>query len=262
MAGLLTVVALGLYSGFHATIMNNYVWEADAWLRGYPYLPHFPGDYIDAIPYHGRAYVYEAPFPAVLLLPFVAVWGFRRTRRRWRSASQGSALQRPGWSRGASACRRAGLRCSPRSCCSAPATRTARRTATYGSSRSRVRSRSRCSPSPNVSAVASLGGSPCGRSAPRFAVIRWSSRFRPTRSPCGRRFASSRCGSRTSRRSAPCSQYLRRGTTTCAGERSRTSVSRSSTASWTSGEPIRRRRSRSRTSACSCTSTFCSRPRS
>jgi len=75
LAGLLTIAVLGLYSGFHATIMNNYVWEADAWLHGYPYLPHFPGDYIDAIPYHGRAYVYEAPFPAVLLLPFVAVWG-------------------------------------------------------------------------------------------------------------------------------------------------------------------------------------------
>jgi hypothetical protein len=75
LAGLFTVVALGIYSGFHPTPMNNYVWEADGWLRGYTYLPHFPGDYIDAIPYHGRAYVYEAPFPAVLLLPFVAVWG-------------------------------------------------------------------------------------------------------------------------------------------------------------------------------------------
>ena len=75
LAGVLTVVVLGIYSGFHPTYMNNYVWEADGWLRGYTYLPHFPGDYIDAIPYHGRAYVYEAPFPAVLLLPFVAVWG-------------------------------------------------------------------------------------------------------------------------------------------------------------------------------------------
>ena len=75
LAGLLTVAALGVFSGFHATIFNNFVWEADAWLHGYTYLPHFPGDYIDAIPYHGRAYVYQAPLPAVLLLPFVAVWG-------------------------------------------------------------------------------------------------------------------------------------------------------------------------------------------
>jgi hypothetical protein len=75
LAGLLTVVALGVFSGFHPAIFDNFVWEADGWLRGYTYLPHFPGDYIDAIPYHGRAYVYEAPLPAVLLLPFVKIWG-------------------------------------------------------------------------------------------------------------------------------------------------------------------------------------------
>ncbi|MEA2687638.1 MAG: hypothetical protein QOJ39_6 [Candidatus Eremiobacteraeota bacterium] len=75
LAGLLTVVALGVVSGFHATAFNNFVWLADAWLHGKPYLPHFPGDYIDAIPYHGRAYVYQAPLPAVLMLPFVAIWG-------------------------------------------------------------------------------------------------------------------------------------------------------------------------------------------
>ena len=66
---------LGLYSGFRPTVFNNFVWLADAWLHGKPYLPHFPGDYIDAIPYHGRAYVYQAPLPAVLMLPFVAIWG-------------------------------------------------------------------------------------------------------------------------------------------------------------------------------------------
>ncbi|MBV8367503.1 MAG: hypothetical protein JO036_01015 [Candidatus Eremiobacteraeota bacterium] len=75
LAGVLTVAALGLFSGFHATAFDNYVWMADGWLQGKPYLPHFPGDYIDAIPYHGHAYVYEAPLPAVLLLPFVAIWG-------------------------------------------------------------------------------------------------------------------------------------------------------------------------------------------
>lgn len=74
-AALATVVVLCVYSQLHATVFNNFVWLADAWLRGYTYLPHFPGDYIDAIPYHGRAYVYEAPLPAVLLTPFVAIWG-------------------------------------------------------------------------------------------------------------------------------------------------------------------------------------------
>ena len=75
LAGLLTVAVLGLFSGFRPTAFNNFVWLADAWLHGKPYLPHFPGDYIDAIPYHGRAYVYQAPLPAVLMLPFVAIWG-------------------------------------------------------------------------------------------------------------------------------------------------------------------------------------------
>ena len=75
LAGLLTVAALGVFSGFRPTAFNNFVWLADAWLHGKPYLPHFPGDYIDAIPYHGRAYVYQAPLPAVLMLPFVALWG-------------------------------------------------------------------------------------------------------------------------------------------------------------------------------------------
>ena len=75
LAGLAALAALGILSGFHATVFDNFVWLADAWLHGYPYLPHFPGDYIDAIPYHGRAYVYEAPLPAVLLVPFVAIWG-------------------------------------------------------------------------------------------------------------------------------------------------------------------------------------------
>jgi hypothetical protein len=75
LAGLLTVAALGLFSGFRPAVFNNFVWLADAWLHGTLYLPHFPGDYIDAIPYHGRAYVYQAPLPAVLLLPFVAIWG-------------------------------------------------------------------------------------------------------------------------------------------------------------------------------------------
>jgi hypothetical protein len=75
LAGLLAVAALELFSGFRVSVFDNFVWLADAWLHGKPYLPHFPGDYIDAIPYHGRAYVYQAPLPAVLLLPFVAIWG-------------------------------------------------------------------------------------------------------------------------------------------------------------------------------------------
>ncbi len=75
LAGIATVAVLGAFTGFRAATFDNFVWLADAWLHGTPYLPHFPGDYIDAIPYHGRAYVYEAPLPAVLMLPLVAIWG-------------------------------------------------------------------------------------------------------------------------------------------------------------------------------------------
>jgi len=75
LAALAAIAVLGAFSGFKAATFDNFVWLADAWLHGTPYLPHFPGDYIDAIPYHGRAYVYEAPLPAVLMLPLVAIWG-------------------------------------------------------------------------------------------------------------------------------------------------------------------------------------------
>ena len=58
-------------SGLRPTVFDNYVWLADAWLHHRLWI-HFPGDWIDAVPYHGRAYVVEAPFPAVLMLPLVA----------------------------------------------------------------------------------------------------------------------------------------------------------------------------------------------
>jgi hypothetical protein len=56
------------------TPYNNYVWLADAWRHGRNWIS-FPGDWIDAVPFHGRAYVVEAPLPALLLFPFVLIWG-------------------------------------------------------------------------------------------------------------------------------------------------------------------------------------------
>ncbi len=52
----------------------NYVYLADAWKHGHNWI-HFPGDWIDAVPYHGRAYVVEAPFPAFLMFPEVLLFG-------------------------------------------------------------------------------------------------------------------------------------------------------------------------------------------
>ena len=71
---LATFALEGLLSGFGPSHYNNYVWLADAWLHGRSWI-HFPGDFVDAVPYHGRAYIVEAPVPAVLMLPFVALFG-------------------------------------------------------------------------------------------------------------------------------------------------------------------------------------------
>jgi len=73
-AGLLTVLAVLVAAGFHATPYNNYVLLADAFRHGRVWID-WPGAYIDALPYAGRYYVIEAPMPALLLLPAVFVWG-------------------------------------------------------------------------------------------------------------------------------------------------------------------------------------------
>ncbi|MBV8600344.1 MAG: hypothetical protein JO359_02145, partial [Candidatus Eremiobacteraeota bacterium] len=56
----------------HATPYNNYVYLADAFLHRTVAVDTPP--YIDALLYRGERYIIEGPFPAVLLLPFVAIW--------------------------------------------------------------------------------------------------------------------------------------------------------------------------------------------
>jgi hypothetical protein len=58
----------------HATPYDNYVILADALLHGHVWVTS-PGPWIDALTYNGRAYIIEGPFPAILLLPAVAIWG-------------------------------------------------------------------------------------------------------------------------------------------------------------------------------------------
>jgi len=58
----------------HPTVYNNHVLLADAWLHGHIWIAE-PSQAIDALDYLGRYYIIEAPLPAVLLLPFVAVFG-------------------------------------------------------------------------------------------------------------------------------------------------------------------------------------------
>jgi hypothetical protein len=73
-AGLIAFVATLLISRFRATPYDNYVLLAQALLHGHAWVNR-PGAYIDALAYNGHYYVIEAPLPAILLLPFVALFG-------------------------------------------------------------------------------------------------------------------------------------------------------------------------------------------
>jgi len=63
-----------IVSRLHPTPYDNYVLLAQALLHGHAWID-WPGPYIDALNYGGRYYVIEAPLPAILLLPLVAVFG-------------------------------------------------------------------------------------------------------------------------------------------------------------------------------------------
>ena len=73
-AGAVAFLLIALAGRLHPTAYNNYVLLADAFLHGHVWID-WPGEYIDALSYVGRHYVIEAPMPAILLLPFVAVSG-------------------------------------------------------------------------------------------------------------------------------------------------------------------------------------------
>lgn len=74
-AGAAAALVTWIVSRGHATPYNNYVLLAQAFLHGHAWID-WPGAYIDALPFSdGRYYVIEAPTPAVLLLPWVAIFG-------------------------------------------------------------------------------------------------------------------------------------------------------------------------------------------
>jgi len=74
LAALIAFIVTALISRLHPTPYNNFVLLAEALLHGHTWID-WPGQYIDALPYGGRYYVIEAPMPALLLLPFVAIFG-------------------------------------------------------------------------------------------------------------------------------------------------------------------------------------------
>ncbi len=73
-AGFVALVLTAIVSRGRATSYDNYVLLAQAFLHGHTWID-WPGAYIDALGYGGVHYVIEAPLPAILLLPYVAVAG-------------------------------------------------------------------------------------------------------------------------------------------------------------------------------------------
>ncbi|MBV9718954.1 MAG: hypothetical protein JOZ77_06525 [Candidatus Eremiobacteraeota bacterium] len=73
-AALGAFVLAALLSHFRPTPYNNFVLLAQAMLHGHVWID-WPGSYIDALRYGAHYYVIEAPLPAILLLPFVAIFG-------------------------------------------------------------------------------------------------------------------------------------------------------------------------------------------
>lgn len=73
-AGLLAFVAIALVAHGRSTPYNNFVLLAQAFLHGRTWID-WPGPYIDALQYNGQHYIIEGPAPALLLLPFVAIFG-------------------------------------------------------------------------------------------------------------------------------------------------------------------------------------------
>jgi hypothetical protein len=74
LAAIVAFVLVALISRLHPTPYNNFVLLAQALLHGHAWID-WPGAYIDALSYGGRYYVIEAPLPALLLLPVVAIFG-------------------------------------------------------------------------------------------------------------------------------------------------------------------------------------------
>ncbi len=85
--GAFVLVALAIYVGSNPerrNFYNHFVWQADAWLQGrvaipYPVVEPFRNDYFqDVLPLAdqpGFALIPFPPLPAIVLLPFVAVFG-------------------------------------------------------------------------------------------------------------------------------------------------------------------------------------------
>jgi hypothetical protein len=73
-AGFAAFIVTALVSHLRPTPYDNFVLLSQALLAGHASID-WPGSYIDALPYAGHYFIIEGPVPALLLLPFVAVFG-------------------------------------------------------------------------------------------------------------------------------------------------------------------------------------------
>ena len=60
---------------WNGTVFNYHSWQAQAWLQGHLWLPNVTEDKLDLTPYSGHWYSAFPPLPALVMLPFVLVWG-------------------------------------------------------------------------------------------------------------------------------------------------------------------------------------------
>lgn len=74
LAAIVAFVLTVALTHMRSTPYNNDILLADALLHGHVWI-NWPGPAIDALQYRGLYYVIEGPLPALLALPFVAVWG-------------------------------------------------------------------------------------------------------------------------------------------------------------------------------------------
>ncbi len=74
LAGAIATILIVISTGLRATPYNNYALLADAIVHGHLWI-NWSGPAIDALLYHDRYYVIEAPLPAVFLIPAAFFFG-------------------------------------------------------------------------------------------------------------------------------------------------------------------------------------------
>src|SRR5918911_897732 len=78
-AAALALLVYSLFAAYHGALWRShhpyFNYLADAFLHGQLYLRLTPPTVGDLVWFHGRYYLYWSPLPALLLLPFVAIFG-------------------------------------------------------------------------------------------------------------------------------------------------------------------------------------------